>query len=76
VFPAGDGTYFPGETQPPLAVELATQVDPVFPAGDGTYYPGGTATSEIVLRLPYHLFVGPTAPSDPEVNDIWIDTSA
>jgi hypothetical protein len=75
VFPAGDGTYHPGETQAPLVITTGTQQNPIFPAGDGTYHQDTSGISEIVISLPYHLFVGPTAPSNPQVNDIWIDTS-
>jgi hypothetical protein len=59
VFPAGDGTYFRG----------------LIPAGQDSSYKRAFYKPQVVVQYPFNLSVGPTPPEDPEVGDVWIDTS-
>lgn len=50
----------------------ARQYKPIFPAGDGDYH---QTQSEPEVLVRYKMTVGPIAPTNPDINDIWIDTS-
>ena len=58
----------------------------MFPGGNGSYvretldnlgegYQKAHYKPEIVIQYPFNLSVGPTPPDNPQVGDVWIDTS-
>lgn len=52
------------------------QTRQAFPASDGTYNVEPQEVPEYIpVRFPFNMTVGPTPPSNPAVNDVWVDTS-
>lgn len=75
VFGVGDGTYH-GVAQTPVTDSVVTSalLHPVIPAGDGTYHPG-TPSAGGTVGLDFKITVSDTAPPNPSIGDVWIDTS-
>lgn len=72
-FPAGDGTYQGVSVPLEETSDLITRRRIVVPAGDGEYHPG---TPSLAGSTNPSITVSSTEPPSPNINDVWIDTSA